>query len=59
MDRMSITAVVPVLNDSEALRQLLAELRLQSREPDSVIVVSGSRDEQLRHLAAQEGFQLR
>lgn len=55
---MNVTAVIPVLNDSEALRQLIEDLRLQSHEPDSVIVVSGSRDEQLRKLASENRLNL-
>jgi rSAM/selenodomain-associated transferase 2 len=53
-----VAVVIPVLRDSDALRQLLADLRSQSRRPESIIVVSGGRDEQIAQIAHQEQLRL-
>ena len=49
--RQRLAVIIPVLDDTAALLRLLADLEVQTRQPDSIIVVSGSEDEQLTKLA--------
>lgn len=51
----SVTVVVPVLGDSEALRALLARLRAGEPPPDNVIVVSGRPDEAVAAICREHG----
>jgi rSAM/selenodomain-associated transferase 2 len=55
-ERLSV--IVPVLGDCEALVQLLADLRSQSRAPDSILVVSGRREEELAKVVREEQLTL-
>lgn len=57
-EQQRLAVIIPVLHDSAALLRLLADLDAQSRRPDSVIIVSGSRDEQLTTLAATRNLTL-
>jgi rSAM/selenodomain-associated transferase 2 len=49
-----VSVIVPVLRDADALTQLVADLKAQTTQPDSVIVVGGSRDPQIARIAREE-----
>ena len=58
MTRPTVSVIIPVLDDHAALDRLASRLAIQTRQPEEVIVVTGSSSTQVAEVAAMYGFSI-
>jgi len=56
--RTRLAVIVPVLHDAAGLTDIIADLAVQSRRPDEIIVVSGAHDAAVAECAMRSGARL-